>query len=306
MSIRFRVGAATDSGRVRDMNQDAYVVMARAVAVADGMGGHRAGDVAARIAVETLDAAFDEPSFESLSGSFVLANAEILGRAAIDPGMHGMGTTMCAVAIIEHDGATGIGVANVGDSRVYRLAAGQFVQLTEDHSLVETMVREGRLTSEEADVHPQRNIVTRALGASEEVRVDQFFFPAVQDDRYLLCSDGLTDEVADEAIAQMMADIPDPSQLVQSLIDAANQSGGRDNITCVVVDIDTGAAAATERPSAPVGVITPATGTAETEVPSLDSAATGTSTDTPKGTPKPTPRAPEAPPAPKRRWWRRD
>lgn len=292
MTIRFNVGAATDSGRVRDINQDAYVVKADAVAVADGMGGHRAGDVAARIAVETLDRSFTEPTFESLSGSFGLANAEILGRAAIDPELHGMGTTMCAVAIVQHEGATGLGVVNVGDSRVYRLGHGEFVQLTEDHSLVESMVREGRLTAAEAEVHPQRNIVTRALGANENVQVDQFFFPAIDGDRYLLCSDGLSNEVPDEALAQMMAKIADPNELVHALIDAANSSGGRDNITCVVLDVSTGESGTRPSSSAPVGVVTPASGTPESApAPAREEAAP--------------PPDPAVPPAPKRRWWRK-
>ncbi|MCL4113910.1 UNVERIFIED_CONTAM: hypothetical protein GTU68_024094 [Idotea baltica] len=148
-----------------------------------------------------------------------------------------MGTTVVALGLIEVDGGIALGAINVGDSRMYRLTGNVLEQLTEDHSLVEALVREGRITAAEAEVHPQRNIVTRALGVIEHVEVDSFHFVPKIGDRYLLCSDGLFNEVDAHAIATILATETDPSVATEKLVAAANQGGGRDNITTVIADI---------------------------------------------------------------------
>ena len=165
------------------------------------------------------------------------ANRRILDEAAADPNLHGMGTTVVALGLIEVEDGVALGAINVGDSRMYRLTGNVLEQLTEDHSLVEALVREGRITPAEAEVHPQRNIVTRALGVIEHVEVDSFHFVPKIGDRYLLCSDGLFNEVDAQTIATILATEADPDVAVKQLVAAANQGGGRDNITTVIADI---------------------------------------------------------------------
>lgn len=148
-----------------------------------------------------------------------------------------MGTTLCALAFVEHEGTNKLAIVNVGDSRVYRLDGDRLDQITEDHSLVEALVREGRLTPEEAETHPQRNILTRALGVADSVEVDRFFVDPMAGSRFLLCSDGLFNEVGEDEIARMLGEEPDPTIAADHLVMAANTGGGRDNITAVIVDI---------------------------------------------------------------------
>ena len=148
-----------------------------------------------------------------------------------------MGTTLCALALVQGDGYEALGVVNVGDSRLYILKEGELEQITEDHSLVATLERQGRLTRAEAAVHPQRNIVTRALGIDSKVMVDSWEIAPVSGDRYLLCSDGLFNEIDDNRIAATLRKLADPTEAANELVRLANEAGGRDNITCVVVDV---------------------------------------------------------------------
>jgi len=233
----FRLGAATNVGRQRDVNQDSYATAPGLAVVADGMGGHRGGEVASAIAANEMISRFSAPELDMLVTGVEQANKRILDEAAADPNLHGMGTTVVALGLVESDEGIALGAVNVGDSRMYRLTGNVLEQLTEDHSLVEALVREGRITAAEAEVHPQRNIVTRALGVVEHVEVDWFNFTPKIGDRYLLCSDGLFNEVDAHGIATILATEPDPQVATEKLIEAANQGGGRDNITTVIADI---------------------------------------------------------------------
>ena len=242
MSVSFAIGAATDVGRLREVNQDSFLATDGLAVVADGMGGHRGGEVASAIAVTTLRQSFGEATVDSLTAGVAEANGDIRARSVAEPDLHGMGTTLCALAIIEEKGVEKLAIVNVGDSRAYVLLDNRLHQITEDHSLVEALVREGRLTREEADTHPQRNIVTRALGAADSVEVDQFLIEPMGQARFLLCSDGLFNEIDDAEIADLLGSIADPSRAAQALVEAANNEGGRDNITAVVVDVHSDAA----------------------------------------------------------------
>jgi len=237
VSFAFRIGAATDVGVTRQINQDSYATAPGLAIVADGMGGHRGGEVASSIAAGEMVNRYVAPELDILVRGVEQANTRILDEAAANPNLHGMGTTCVALALIEVADGTALGAVNVGDSRMYRLTGNVLEQLTEDHSLVEALVREGRITAAEAEVHPQRNIVTRALGVVEHVEVDSFHFTPKIGDRYLLCSDGLFNEVDAHGIATILATEPDPQAASVKLIRAANDGGGRDNITTVVVDI---------------------------------------------------------------------
>ena len=232
-----RIAAATHVGVARQINQDSYATAPGLVVVADGMGGHRGGEVASAIAANEMIRRFDSPVLDALVEGVEHANRRILDEAAADPNLHGMGTTVVALGLIEVDGGIALGAINVGDSRMYRLTGNVLEQLTEDHSLVEALVREGRITAAEAEVHPQRNIVTRALGVIEHVEVDSFHFVPKIGDRYLLCSDGLFNEVDAHTIATILATETDPHVATEKLVAAANQGGGRDNITTVIADI---------------------------------------------------------------------
>lgn len=232
-----RMAAATHVGVQRQINQDSYATAPGLAVVADGMGGHRGGEVASAIAANEMVQRFNSPELDALVGGVEHANRRILDEAAADPNLHGMGTTVVALGLIEVGGGLALGAINVGDSRMYRLTGPVLEQLTEDHSLVETLVREGRITAAEAEVHPQRNIVTRALGVIEHVEVDSFHFVPKIGDRYLLCTDGLFNEVDAHTIATILATEPDAQVATEKLIAAANDGGGRDNITTVIADI---------------------------------------------------------------------
>lgn len=234
-----RAGAASDTGRLRNINQDASLLADPVFAVADGMGGHRAGEVAAQIAVESLRAwAFDRTT-DGLVEGVRTANVAVFERASSDPELRGMGTTMCAVALVDGEDGTGdrMAVVNVGDSRAYLFRDGELQQLTRDHTLVQTMVDDERLTPEEAAVHPQRHIVTRALGIDAEVEVDTWEITPFSGDRFLVCSDGLFNEVDDDRISSVLRRLGDPNDAAAELVRMANEGGGRDNITVVLVDV---------------------------------------------------------------------
>ncbi len=234
-----RGGAATDVGRVREINEDRYLQRddLGLFAVADGVGGHQAGEVASQTSVETIEAAFVEPTTEGLVTAIKQANDAVWHLAQSTAEKRGMGTTLTAVALVNEDGEEHLAVANVGDSRVYLFQQGELSQLTEDHSLVEELVREGQITPEEARVHPQRSIITRALGMDPNVAVDSLQVLPYEGDRLLLCSDGLTNEVSDEKIGSILRRMGDPQEAAQELVRQARENGGNDNITVVVVDV---------------------------------------------------------------------
>ena len=231
-----RVGAKTDTGRVREANEDAFLVEGPLFAVADGMGGHLAGDVASRTAVETITTRAEQDSpgdTGSLARLVREANHEIWKKAQSDASLHGMGTT-CTLAML--DGSI-LHIAHVGDSRAYLFRDGDLSQLTEDHTLVGRMVREGRLRPDEAEHHPQRSIITRALGVDSDVAVDTQTIELREGDRVLLCSDGLSSMVERESIAAVLGDNADPQEASERLVHLANEAGGEDNITVVVIEV---------------------------------------------------------------------
>jgi serine/threonine protein phosphatase PrpC len=236
-TTRLRWGAATDAGRVRSANEDSWLVAFPLFAVADGMGGHAAGEVASRLALDTLRTSVTDHTLESLVAAVKVANTRVFEMSHTDNAMRGMGTTLCAVALVMIETHERLAVVNVGDSRVYVLQDGALIQVSEDHSLVESMVRQGTLTPEQAKVHPQRNILTRALGIDGEVGVDSWEVAPFSGDRYLLCSDGLFNEVPDERIAEVLSNTEDPNEAASILVTMANEGGGRDNITVVIVDV---------------------------------------------------------------------
>ena len=235
-----RHGSATHTGVVRTINQDANLVEEPLFAVADGMGGHAAGEVASQVAVDSLRLNA-EPTAEGLVHAIRVANRAVWEKAATEPSMRGMGTTLCAIALVPaapgaEDGDTVV-VANVGDSRVYLFHDGELEQITDDHSLVEDLVREGRLSAEEAKSHPQRNVVTRVLGIEEDVEVDSWQIVPYTGDRFLLCSDGLFNEVDEATIGGVLRRTGDPGEAATELVRLANEGGGRDNTTVVIVDV---------------------------------------------------------------------
>ena len=237
----FRFGQATDVGNVRQANQDRYFGDGSVFAVADGMGGHSGGEVASGLAVDALS---DREQIAALGDLVTLvhrANDRIVESARDDPSLRGMGTTISILAALDDsEGEKRLGIANVGDSRIYRLGEGEVIQLTEDHSLVEALVRDGRLTPEEAGSHPQRNILTRALGIDAKVLVDAWELRAVSGDRYLICSDGLFNELTDDRIFEAVGDSDDPQTTAEMLVERACEAGGRDNVTAVVVEVTAG------------------------------------------------------------------
>ncbi len=221
----------SDTGRQREANEDSYFARAPVFAVADGMGGAQAGEVASRLAAESFESA--ERSGESpeayLRSIATTANTRIHRLAQTDASRSGMGTTLTA-ALVEDDE---VGLAHVGDSRAYLFRDTELKLLTSDHSLVEELRRQGRLTEEQAEDHPQRSIITRALGPEQEVEVDTMTYRARPDDVYLLCSDGLTTMMSDDEIAAVLRDAPTLDAATERLVRQANEAGGRDNITVV-------------------------------------------------------------------------
>lgn len=233
--MRFRWTALTDDGRVRDQNEDAIWPEPGSgestgpllVAVADGMGGHAGGEIASRTAIDTA---------VGVGGTAALriqaANLAVLDDANRRPRLAGMGTTL-TLAVIGPDGRVDLG--HVGDSRAYLFRAGALKRVTTDHSYVSEMMAAGRLTPEEAAVHPYRSVVTRAIGLEPAVDVDTFELELMPGDRLLICSDGLSSLIDDAAIAEVLKD-SDPAAAARSLVEAANRAGGDDNISVIIVD----------------------------------------------------------------------
>jgi serine/threonine protein phosphatase PrpC len=250
--------AHSDTGRSRRENEDAYFARSPVFVVADGMGGAQAGEVASRVAIEAFEPALGDvgaSSAEQLLAERVReANARIHDMSQANQERAGMGTTITAAYVGDHD----VAIAHVGDSRAYRLRGADFQRLTEDHSLVEEMRRRGQLTAQEADEHPQRSIITRALGPEPDVLVDTYSWRGEAGDVYLLCSDGLTSMVPEPRVADIVRGATSLRDGGRTLIDAANAAGGRDNITVVLFALEDigGPDPALEQPTQ-VGVTAP-------------------------------------------------
>jgi PPM family protein phosphatase len=236
VTLGLRYGARSDVGLLRNGNEDSMYAGPRLLAVADGMGGHAAGEVASRVAIETV-AALDE----DLPGSDLItamrdavetANGYLRDMVAADGALEGMGTTLTALL------AAGprLGLVHVGDSRAYLLRAGTLHQITHDHTLVQSLVDEGRITPEEATTHPQRSWITRALDGRGEIELDLSIREAHAGDRYLLCTDGLSGVVSEETMHEALS-VPDPQDACDRLVELALRAGGPDNVTCIVADI---------------------------------------------------------------------
>jgi len=234
-----RSGSATDVGRVRKVNQDLPLEAPNLYAVADGMGGHVGGEVAAQVAVDALLRGFSrEPTKIGLRDAFALANSAVWQESQENSELRGMGTTLTALALVGgEDGRDMLALANVGDSRAYLFSEDQIVQITADHSLAEERMRHGEMTEAEAAVHPQRHILTRALGVASHVEADMWELRLRTGDRLVLCSDGLSNEITREELAGVLATVPEPDEAAHHLVEIANDHGGSDNITVVVVDV---------------------------------------------------------------------
>lgn len=232
-----RASALTDTGRRRPQNEDTFVCDPPLFAVADGVGGAQAGEIASRLAAATLEERLPESFGEGTLAELLReANDRIYRHALADPAAAGMGTVVTALLVDETAGTVAIG--HVGDSRAYRMRDGVLEQLTPDHSLVGELVRAGRLSSEEAEQHPHRSVITRAVGTEPVVEVETLTEAAALGDLYLICSDGLTDIVRDGHIAELIAAAGyDPATAAEALVAAANDAGGIDNITVVLFEI---------------------------------------------------------------------
>lgn len=247
--LTLAIGAATDTGNLRGQNEDAHIAEQSLFAVADGMGGHNAGEVASAMAIEHLRgvAVGGVASAEAFAQAVRDLNSAIYASATSTTDQRGMGTTLAAAAVLSPaDNANQephIVIANVGDSRTYLLRSGELRQLSVDHSYVQELVTEGLLTADEARAHPRRNIVTRALGIDAQVSVDTWTLPMFDGDRFMLCSDGLVDEVPLDEMSELMREHSAPQHIAQRLVTAAKRHGGRDNITVIVVDVSINAAA---------------------------------------------------------------
>ena len=230
-----RVAAVTDPGRTRRHNEDAYVIEPPLFAIADGMGGAQAGEVASRLATAALkESAANDGGEQRIADLIQEANRRVYDRSSSDPNTSGMGTTI-TVALVEDDH---VSFGHVGDSRAYLIRAAQMEQLTEDHSLVNELLKTGKLSREEAETHPQRSVITRALGTDPDVDVDTFSVRVKSGDLFLLCSDGLTDMVSEESILDVVErNRGDIDGALRALVKAANRGGGQDNITVVAFEI---------------------------------------------------------------------
>ena len=229
--MRTRVGATTDIGQVREGNEDAILISDPLYAVADGMGGHRGGEVASNLALQTVEQMFAKRQ-GTLTEQVERANRAVFERSQSDRDVSGMGTTLTA-ALIE---GGEVRLAHVGDSRAYLFRGGRLQLLTEDHTLVHRMVVEGEITEAEAENHPHRSVLTRALGVEGDVRVDETNVEVQVGDRLLLCTDGLTGMLSEDEIVSVLQDVRDPQEAVDRLVREANRAGGIDNITAVIID----------------------------------------------------------------------
>lgn len=247
-----RAGAATHTGLRRALNEDAYLAEAPLFLVADGMGGHQAGDVASGTVIEGFAGLHGRPALTADDVRFTLARARaavdaLVGAPLANGGVSKAGTTLSGVAIAEVDGVGYWLAMNIGDSRTYRLAGGVLEQISVDHSVVQELIDSGALLAAEAPKDRRRNIITRAIGAGSTAEADYWMIPARVGDRILVCSDGLSSEVGDDEIRSLLAVHEDPQTAADRLVDRALERGGRDNVTAVVVD----ALHVSARPGAP-------------------------------------------------------
>ncbi len=235
-----RSGSASDVGLVRSVNEDLAIESGPLYGVADGMGGHAGGDVAARTAVDALQTAFErQPTVEGFLAAVQEANKAVWDRGRAEWDLRGMGTTLTVAALIKdpENDVDRLALVNVGDSRAYLLRDGVLEQLTTDHSVAEELVARGELTPGQAAQHPQRHILTRALGVAPVVEVDAWELVPQVGDRYLICSDGLSNEVDEGIIKTILVSTENPAQAAEELVRAANEEGGNDNVTVVVLDV---------------------------------------------------------------------
>lgn len=230
-------GAASHQGRRRTLNEDGYLATGRVFFVADGMGGHEAGEVASAEALAALSGLADVEQVEPALVEAFLEIAQQRVRAIETDSGNAPGTTLTGVLVDEREDVPYWLFVNVGDSRTYMLTNGELAQVSVDHSEVQELVDAGTITMDEARRHPRRNVITRALGAQGDVRADFRYIPVALHDRVLICSDGLTGELTDEQITTILLEQHDPERAAGHLVDAAIQAGGRDNITVVVVDV---------------------------------------------------------------------
>jgi PPM family protein phosphatase len=232
-------GSATDTGRVRARNEDAVLAQAPVFLVADGMGGHLGGEVASQLTVDTFREILGHPTVvaSDIPALIQEANDAIRRRARVDPSVSDMGTTAVGLAMVKEPEGDYWLAFNVGDSRIYRLHRGALTQITVDHSYVQDLIAAGRIAPEEARTHPERNIVTRVLGVTESPVPDFWVFPPEPGERFLICSDGLSGELDDPTIARLLCLAAEPHEVARLLVETANSSGGRDNISVIVVDV---------------------------------------------------------------------
>jgi PPM family protein phosphatase len=247
VTLSLRYGARSDVGLLRDLNEDAMYAGPRLLAIADGMGGHAAGEVASRVAIESVAPLDDDqPGADlvtSLRVAVETASRFLQDMADADSALDGMGTTLTALLFADRR----LGLLHIGDSRGYLLRDGALTQITHDHTLVQHLVDEGRITPEEASTHPQRSWITRSLTGRGELELDLSIREVREGDRYLLCSDGLSGPVSQDTIAETLRTAPDPQQACDQLIALALRAGGPDNITAIVADV-LGADTADETP----------------------------------------------------------
>lgn len=250
-----RAGSATDVGCVRQLNEDAVLAQWPLFAVADGMGGHAAGQMAAAITLEHLSVLVGRSDLDraDVLDAIAEANAAILREGAANQAVSGMGTTVSGVCLASIGGSPHWLIFNVGDSRVYRFSDGALSQVTVDHSEVEELVAAGQITREQARVHPLRNVVTRSLGTDPAPACDLWVLPAEDGDRFLVCSDGLTGELEVADIAATLAEQGNPQQAADELVAKALASGARDNVSVIVLGLPLADA------EAPVDVTAPRT-----------------------------------------------
>jgi serine/threonine protein phosphatase PrpC len=235
--VQIEMGAASHVGRVRSTNEDSYLTRSDVAVVADGMGGHSSGDVASRLAIGAFEALPDSPILapQDIHGALDWANDLILQDATTNPSKAGMGTTVTGLALVGYAGSPHWMVFNVGDSRVYRVDTEHIVQLTVDHSEVAELVTAGKITTEQARTHPLRHVVTRSLGTEPAPTADVWIFPATAGDAFVVCSDGLTDELEDTQIGILAVGARTSRDAAAVLVGAAVSAGGRDNVTAIVV-----------------------------------------------------------------------
>ncbi len=237
--IALNWGTSSDTGLVRQRNEDTFLAGVPVFAVADGMGGHAAGEVASAITIERLRelTSHDPLSPDELRRAIEAANDEVIATSSSSKAMRGMGTTLVGLALVEGEGGQHWMAFNVGDSRLYRFAGGRLAQVSRDHSEVQELIDEGAISESQARRSPIRNVVTRAIGTDKAVDVDYWLLDPEPGERFMLCSDGLTGELTDDQIAVTLLAAPDPEVAANRLVGQALAAGGHDNVTVIVIDV---------------------------------------------------------------------